>query len=89
MTGPRRYTVEIQASAQRTYRKLPDDARRRIKAALLALEHSPRPVGCKAMVGRPGHLRIRVGDYRVIYTVRDSTLVVLVVELGHRRDVYR
>ncbi|MEV0153962.1 type II toxin-antitoxin system RelE/ParE family toxin [Micromonospora sp. NPDC050686] len=48
----------------------------------------PRPAGVKALAGHPGLLRIRVGDYRIIYTVRDHELIVLVVHLGHRGDVY-
>ncbi|MET9023706.1 type II toxin-antitoxin system RelE/ParE family toxin [Actinopolymorpha sp. NPDC004070] len=49
----------------------------------------PRPHGAQALQGRSGLLRIRVGDYRVIYEVQDARLVVLVVDLGHRRDIYR
>jgi mRNA interferase RelE/StbE len=51
------------------------------------LAEDPRPPGARALQGRPG-LRVRVGDYRIIYTVEDDVLLVVVVRLGHRRDVY-
>ncbi|WP_439428073.1 type II toxin-antitoxin system RelE family toxin [Micromonospora sp. LA-10] len=60
----------------------------RLVAALASLATEPRPAGVKALAGHPGLLRIRVGDYRIIYTVRDRELIVLVVHLGHRGDVY-
>ena len=60
-----------------------------LKPAIFALGHNPRPLGCKKLTG-PGDLyRIRVGEWRVVYTVEDSRLVVLVVRVGHRGDVYR
>ncbi len=51
------------------------------------LAQDPRPPGARALQGRPG-LRVRVSDYRIIYTVEDDVLLVVVVRLGHRRDVY-
>ncbi|MGH3906036.1 MAG: type II toxin-antitoxin system RelE family toxin [Pseudonocardiaceae bacterium] len=53
------------------------------------LADDPRPAGAAAVKSMPGHLRLRVGHYRVIYEVQDHKLVVLIVELGHRREVYR
>lgn len=61
--------------------------RPRVRGAIALLAVEPRPPGATALRGRDA-LRIRVGDYRVIYTVRDHVLVVVVVTLGHRRDVY-
>jgi mRNA interferase RelE/StbE len=55
---------------------------------IATLAHDPRPAGVLALAGHPGLLHIRVGDYRVVYTVDDAVLVVLVAHLGHRRDVY-
>ena len=63
------YTIRYERTALRALGKLPRDVQARPLRATAALEHTPRPVGCKAMAGRPGHLRIRIGDYRVIYTV--------------------
>ncbi|MGH3625530.1 MAG: type II toxin-antitoxin system RelE family toxin [Sciscionella sp.] len=70
-------------------RKLPRDASARIKAATEALREEPRPVGAKALKGEHGVLRIRVGDYRVSYEIHDGELLVLVVQVAHRREVYR
>lgn len=69
--------------------KLPRDIQHRLDPALLALADNPRPPGCKKLQGREETYRIRVGDYRVIYRVEDDRLIVLVIEIGHRRDVYR
>ena len=61
---------------------------RRIKAATEELRIQPRPSGAKALTDRHGWLRIRVGDYRVVYEVRDSELLVLVLQVGHRSQAY-
>ncbi|HWZ21443.1 MAG TPA: type II toxin-antitoxin system RelE/ParE family toxin [Cytophagaceae bacterium] len=55
--------------------------------SIYALAKNPRPSGCKKLKGRDGY-RIRVADYRIIYDIYDSTLVVDVVDLGHRKDIY-
>ena len=84
----RRYTVRMTPAAAKVLRKLDQTAAKRIKVATDALCDEPRPHGAKALVGRHGALRIRVGDWRVIYTVEDDRLIVLVVEIGHRPEVY-
>jgi mRNA interferase RelE/StbE len=81
------YTVEFTQRASREFRKLPPEAQRRIAPKIDALEHNPRPHGVEKIDGNVH--RIRVGDYRVIYEIRDSVLMVLVVHMGHRREVYR
>ena len=83
------YRIEIARDALRTLSKLDKSARRRIEAAIDRLADDPRPAGVLAVKSMPGHLRLRVGDYRVIYEVQDHRLVVLIVELGHRREIYR
>ena len=82
------YKVVIQDSASKALRKLDKPVRERVAAAIDALADDPRPAGIKAIVGEPGALRIRVGDYRVLYEVEDDRLVVLVVKIGHRSTVY-
>lgn len=81
------YRIELRPAAVRALRKLDPQVRRRIQGAIALLAQDPRPPGARALQGRPG-LRVRVGDYRIIYTVQDDVLVVVVVRLGHRRDVY-
>ncbi len=60
----------------------------RIESALLDLQKNPRPAGAKKLKGRDGW-RIRIGDYRVIYEIHDRILQIIVIQIGHRREVYR
>jgi mRNA interferase RelE/StbE len=87
VTGPR-YELRFRPAALRQLRKLDSQAARRIKTATESLRSEPRPHGVKALTGQHGWLRIRVGDYRVVYEVRDSDLVVLVIQIGHRSQVH-
>ena len=82
------YRVELTTSAARQIKKLPRPARDRILDAVANLTGDPRPRGAKKLAGEETAWRIRVGDYRVIYDVFDSELVVTVVRAGHRREVY-
>ena len=81
------YRIELRPAALRALRKLDPPTRRRLQGAIALLARDPRPPAARAMRGRPG-LRVRVGDYRIIYTVADEVLLVVVITLGHRRDVY-
>ena len=85
---PARYRVEIEASAQKALAAVPKPSQRRIAAKIDGLAENPRPTGCKKLTGEDAY-RVRVGDYRIVYTVNDRTLVVVVVKIGHRREVYR
>jgi len=62
---------------------------RRVDAAILALADNPRPAGCVKLSGLSDLWRIRVGDYRVVYEIRDRQLIVLIVGVAHRREIYR
>lgn len=62
---------------------------RRVVARLEALAEEPRPHGCRKLRGQDDLYRIRIGDYRAIYSIVDNRLIVLVVAVGHRRDIYR
>lgn len=83
-----RYRVEVRPAALRTLRKLDPKVRPRIEGAIALLAQDPRPPAARPLTGRPAY-RVRVGDYRIIYTIQDDLLLVVVVTLGHRRDVYR
>ncbi len=87
MTGPR-YELRFRPAALRQLRKLDSQIARRIKSTTETLRTEPRPPGVKAPTGQRGWLRIRVGDYRIVYEVRDSKLVVLVIQIGHRSQIY-
>jgi mRNA interferase RelE/StbE len=82
------YELRFRPAALRQLRKLDPPVARRIKAATDGLCADPRPHGARALTGRPGWLRIRVGDYRIIYEVRDGELLLLVIQIGHRSEVY-
>ena len=83
-----RYRVELRPAAVRALRQVDPNVRPRIEGAIALLAEDPRPPASRPLTGRPG-FRVRVGDYRVIYTVQDDVLLVVFVALGHRRDVYR
>ncbi|SBW19307.1 type II toxin-antitoxin system RelE family toxin [Protofrankia symbiont of Coriaria ruscifolia] len=85
-----KYEVEWTTRALRELRKLDRTAARRVLLAVTRLADDPRPAGARALVGEPsGMLRLRVGDYRVVYLVDEGRIVVTVVRVGHRREVYR
>ena len=81
------YRIELRPAAARALKKIDHQDRDRIRGAIALLGENPRPPGAKALQGRDG-LRVRVGNYRIIYTIDDDVLVVAVVTLGHRRDLY-
>lgn len=83
------HSVDLSPSAARQLRKLDPQARRRIIAVLELLRTEPRPAGAKKLVGGEGEWRVRTGDYRIVYEIHDTILLVLVVAVGHRRDIYR
>ena len=83
------YRIDFSPSAAREFRKLPLAVRERLRPAIDGLATDPRPRGTKAMSGWDGALRIRVGDWRIVYRVKDEHLLVFVVRIGHRGDVYR
>lgn len=83
------YTVEARPAVRKALRRLSADARKDILAAMRSLATDPRPPGVRALQGHRPYLRMRSGDYRVIYAVDDTARVVTVALVGHRRDVYR
>ncbi len=83
------YRIEWKHSAKKELRKLSDQARRRILAAVDGLKEDPRPPGSKKLVGGEQAYRIRIGDYRVIYTVFRSALCLEIIRVADRKDAYR
>jgi mRNA interferase RelE/StbE len=82
-----RWAVSILPQAAKQLSKLDKTIGKRISQAITALGDNPRPPGSKKLVGVDAW-RIRIGDWRVIYQIHDDRLVVLVVRIGHRREVY-
>ena len=82
------YSVLVRPSAAKELERLPDKPRRQIAKRLRALAEHPRPAGCEKLTGEDLY-RIRQGDYRVVYSIEDAALTVLVIRIGNRREVYR
>ena len=87
MTG-KTYTVVVTERVRKIILRLPPGIAIRLEKAMLDLQEDPRPVGCKKLKGRNGY-RIRVGNYRIIYEIEDNILRVIVIDAGHRKDIYR
>ncbi|MGI8722747.1 MAG: type II toxin-antitoxin system RelE family toxin [Geodermatophilaceae bacterium] len=83
------YVIEWKPLARNEIRKLDPTVRRRVIEAVTALGAEPRPPGSVTLTGSSGWRRIRIGGYRVIYDVRDDALVVLILRVGSRGNVYR
>jgi mRNA interferase RelE/StbE len=84
-----RYQVLVARRAVKTLAGLQRRDQQRIRAAIDLLADEPRPPGAVGLVGEPHTYRVRVGDYRIVYEVLDDQLIIHVVRIGHRRDVYR
>ena len=82
-----KFTAVLSKKAQKQLDKLSDKIAEPLLDAISDLEKNPRPVGNKKLKGRDGY-RIRVGNYRIIYDIFDSQLIIDVIALGHRKDIY-
>ncbi len=83
------FTVQYKKSAEKDLESLPTGIVQRIHDAILELAKNPRPFGCRKLKGFDNKYRIRIGDYRVIYEIHENTVVVLIVQISHRKDAYR
>jgi len=82
------YAVIFKPSAVKHLERLPKLAQRRIVRAIEELADDPRPAGCVKLVGEDNLWRIRVGSYRVVYSIEDDDLLVLILRVAHRKDAY-
>lgn len=83
------YRVQRTRSADKALAKIPARDRLRIEAAVALLAETPRPPRAVTLAGSSDDWRVRVGDYRIVYRVRDDELLILIITIGHRREVYR
>ncbi|NVO04148.1 MAG: type II toxin-antitoxin system RelE/ParE family toxin [Bacteroidetes bacterium] len=83
-----KYTVLISKSVQKLLKKMTDELADKLENKMLTLEDNPRPIGYKKLKGRNA-FRIREGDYRIIYEINDLQIIVTVVNVGHRKNIYR
>ncbi len=82
------YEVKFSASAIKALKRIDRKWAAKLFAAVQDLAHTPRPHSAKKLVGKSSW-RIRVGDYRVVYDIHDDVLVILVIKIAHRKDVYK
>ena len=83
-----KYKVELTKSAEKELLRLPTKDQQRVSNVLLELRDNPRPHGYKKLKGEDSLYRVRIGNYRAIYTIKDHILLVLVLDIGHRKDIY-
>jgi mRNA interferase RelE/StbE len=84
-----RFEIEVTRSAEKRLRALPRDDQKRLAKAILDLGDDPRPRGARKLFGYEDVFRIRVGSYRILYSLEPGRLVILILKIGHRSDVYR
>ncbi len=83
------YEIEISRTAEKQLRKLPRKDQERIVRAIRPLAQAPRPRGSRKLTGYDDVFRIRVGHYRLLYSISSTQLVIIILKIGHRREVYR
>jgi len=83
------YVVEFAPGAEREFAKLAGEVQFRLRPRIDALADNPRPPRARKLKGADELWRIRVGDYRVVYEIRDKVLLVLIIRIAHRREAYR
>jgi mRNA interferase RelE/StbE len=83
------YQIRYQPKALKEFLSLDNGLKKRIAEAMEILTHNSHPSGCKKMSGYKNRWRIRVGDYRIVYEIHDGELIILVVRIAHRQEVYR
>ncbi len=88
MESSNKYTVFVGKKAEKFLNILPEPYFSTITIAIAELENDPRPQGCKKLKGNTSY-RIRVGNYRIVYDILDDTLVIIVINIGHRKNVYK
>ncbi len=83
------YRVRTSPDVDKQLAKLDGSSRERIAQKIDALAENPRPPGCKKLKGDDNLWRVRAGDYRIVFSIHDDLLLVLVIRVAHRREVYR
>ncbi len=81
------YRIELRPAAVKALRSIPQPQMNRLRGAIALLASNPRPPGAKKLRTRDAY-RVRVGDYRIIYTIEDDVLLIVVLALGHRQGIY-
>ena len=82
------YSIKIKPSAVKELGKIPKKDLERIVSKIKSLSSDPRPPGCEKLSGEEKY-RIRQGNYRIVYLIEDTVLIIIVIKVGHRRDIYK
>ncbi|MEX0822748.1 MAG: type II toxin-antitoxin system RelE/ParE family toxin [Balneolaceae bacterium] len=82
------WNLQIERKAQKALKKIPNPYKANLIQAIDQLSDNPRPDGCKKLKGNDNLWRIRINDYRIVYQIRDEQLLILVILIGHRKDIY-
>jgi len=82
------YSIVIEQKARKTLKKLPHKIRSRITQSIAGLKTNPRPFGYKKLKNND-YYRIRIGDYRIIYSIKEHEIKIFIIYIGHRKDIYR
>lgn len=83
------FAIIFSSQARQSLRKLPLNIQKKMREKISLLSFNPRPSGIKAIKGKKGLFRLRVGDYRVIYKIENQLLIITIIEVGHRKEIYR
>ncbi len=83
------YKIVFKKTAGKDLERLPNSISERITLKIYALQKEPRPQGVKKLAGSENLYRIRIGDYRVIYSIFENVLIIEIIRIGHRKDVYK
>ncbi|MBI2026887.1 MAG: type II toxin-antitoxin system RelE/ParE family toxin [Deltaproteobacteria bacterium] len=83
------YNIQFKPSVFKQLKQISSRDQKKIMRKIQELEENPRPFGLKKLVAEENLYRIRVGDYRIIYQIQDKILLILVIKIGHRKDIYR
>ena len=90
MPAPQTWQIVVKASAAKELASLGNKQdRQRIVQAISALAQDPRPPGCEKLSGQADLYRVRIGSFRVVYEIIDSQVVITVMKVGHRKNIYR
>ena len=84
-----KYEIEITRTAERQLRRLPPEDQQRVLRTILPLADDPFPRGSRKLSGYDDVFRIHVGRYRVLYSVSEKKLIIIILKIGHRKNVYR
>jgi mRNA interferase RelE/StbE len=83
------YKIEISRTAEKELKKLPPTDQQRVAKAMLTLAENPFPRGSRKLSGYEDIFRVRVGRYRILYSVSHKSLIIIILKFGHRKDIYR